>query len=200
VKSDFETNVDFENRIKNQSEEKFKTILAEKINNAKKRALSVEYAKLGQYDPDNEMFPIYFGKNDTAFIKVPKSVASDFYNTFSKPKLGQNRPPVFVVPLDLSIINNQWGISHAVILFDGFWASTSGLIAIRGFKFINEKGKYSYEVDNYGVKKYNLIDITTIQNPTDIKGEVYFYDWKINLTNTQSLDFTFQDLNITLPK
>lgn len=105
VKSDFETNSDFETRIKNQSDEKFKSLLSKNINSSMRGILNNGYATIGKYNPDNETFPIFF-RRDTAFIKIHKDIASSFYASFSEPKLGEDNPPIYVIPMDIKMINN----------------------------------------------------------------------------------------------
>ena len=199
VKTNFETSTDFENRIKTQSDAKFNTILAEKIASAQKRMFSTKYAKLGNYNPDNETYILTWGKDESATISVSKQIAQTFFTTFNTRKGGFGQSVIYVIPTQLIMINNSWKVGEAVVLFDNYW-SGADFTRNSSFKFSKENGNYYYEYDNYGVKKYKLEDIKTIQGET-IEKTVFFYDLKTNKNeNNQSLNFTYQDLNITLPK
>ena len=195
-KTNFETNTDYTTRIKNEADDKFKTILLECIKSAKKNISKYEFASIGKYSLEDELFPIYFYK-DTAFINISKDIASTFFNTFSIPKSGEDHPPVYVIPIgDFVIINNKWELTKALFLFDNKWSSQDGLFGIHGFNFINNNGKYSYEVDSYGKSTQNLINI---KKSNQYERDVYYYEWVKNVSNTQSLDFTLKDLDINLP-
>jgi len=199
AKSDFETSSDYENRIKNQADEKFKNILNDKKDKAKK-LLKIRYASLSNYNPNNETFPVIWNKSDTAFVNIPKAIAPAFYNKFSNRKGGFDQPSIYIIPSELTMLNNKWQFKKAVILFDGFWQG-GDFVRESSFKFISEGGKYFYDYDSYGLKRYSIINIQSLKTPSDIANEVYYYEWSLpSSENAQSLDFTYQDLNIILPK
>ena len=212
-KSDFETNAEYESRIKNESDASLKKISETVFLAQKEWYLSNTCCNLGKYDAENETFPLYLGhkycssrrnrSRDTLYVTISKDIASSFYNFFSVPKSGENTPPVYLVPIDAAIINDQWKITKGIVLFDAFWMSQSGLIGLDGFELIKEKGNYSYTIDRYGTKnKYHLIDIKTTKS---LAKEVYCYEWNINQqpgyspSDKNSISFSLQDLNIILP-
>ena len=195
-KTNFETTNDYSKRIKNEANEKFKSILSESIKSVKDNFFKNDYATIGEYNSEKELFPIYY-KKDTAFIKIQRDIASTFYSIFSIPKRGEDHPPVYVIPIgDFVIINNKLELNKALFLFDNKWSTQDGLFGIHGFNFINNNGIYSYEVDSYGKSTNKLINI---KSSTQFEKEVYYYEWQNNVSNIQSLDFTLKDLEIILP-
>jgi hypothetical protein len=196
-KSDYETEEDYKLRISSKSSERLRSITKDKVDESRQKYLKTQSARLGTYNSETESFPVYFGQ-DTVAVKIQKSLASAFYDVFSKPKAGNSRQDVFIVPIDAQMINNYWKIKKAVLLFDNAWSSSSGLINMTGFRFFEDKGIYFYQVSNYGeTVKNSLVDISKV---TTLQDKVYHYEVNYPSVGLQEIIFSLDDLEIALPK
>lgn len=206
-KTEFETNSDYENRIKNQADETFKVILAEKIEKAKQKGGTIKYAKMGNYDAESESFPLTYN-SQFANIKISKTVAPDFYSKFANRTGSNDQPTIYVIPSEFIMINNSWQVSKALFIFDGYWMGADFVRDQAFKKFYKENEKYYYdrEEPNFktqqnGINKYTMISANNIKSASDIQREVYYYEFTMPSTNeSQALNFTYKDLNITLPQ
>lgn len=222
VKGSFETQQDYEKRIKTESETKFKSIVSEKINSNKPSSFRPKYGVLGAYNPESQNFTLYFGnynqyggysennnlRLDTILIPIPTKNAPSFTNKFAKE--GTDGKKIYVIPTNASIVNNKWKIIEAAIIFDNYWLGNTFCGSKGGF--YKEGGIYHYdrEENNYQTmskqtKKYDCVDFKSIENSDNLPKEVLFYEWKIsdgkiNQSDIQSLDFTIESLGIELPK
>jgi len=196
-----ESEKEFESRIKNEKDSKFKSIVNEEIISSKNQALRISGGYIGHYNAENQTLPIYFRK-DTFNIPLPQNLVPAFQRDSKLPD-GFNPPfyYCYVVPQEVNFADNYWRISKAVILFDNNLRGSRVLVDIKGFNLIEKKSKYSYETTDYGegTKKYKMIDILTLTNTDDIEKEVYYYDYKTTWSNIQSLDFNYDNLNIIMP-
>ena len=125
-KTDFETNADYENRLKTESEGALKKITDKVTFDIKKEYLGCKDhigASLGKYDPETEIFKInlkyynslYF-ENSKIFIKIRKNTAENFHKLFSQGNA------VYAEITDVAIINDQWEVT-GVILYFGYQLS-----------------------------------------------------------------------------
>lgn len=206
-KTEIETNSDFENRIKNQADEKFQNIINDKINKAKQEGSIINYAKIGSYYINIESFPIFFG-SQSANIKVSKVIEPDFYKKFASRKGGFDKPTIYIIPSDFIMLNNSWQVSKALIILDGFWTGADFVRNEAFKKFYKENDKYYYDKEEpdfktmrNSIKKYKMISVNDIKTASDIKNEVYYYEYIAPPSpESQSLNFNYKDLNITLPQ
>lgn len=199
VKGEFETDADYEIRIKNQAATKFNNLIIKEIEKSKTYFLKTKYAKMGKYNIENETFQLICGISDTMIVPVNKNIAADFSKIGNRTG-GFDKPTIYVIPNNIEMINNSWSITKAVILFDNFW-SGADFTRNQTFKLIKEADKYFYEYDNYGIKKYLILDLKKLVNPTDISKEVYFYEWQSAKNNEiQTINFNYYDLDVTLPE
>ena len=196
-KTEFETQQEFENRIKNDYSNKLETIIKNKISNAKssKKKIISEIA-IGVYNVEMEEFPIIFN-NDTIYMNIPKAYAQTFKTSFSWYN-------ILVIPLDYQIKNNNWILSSAYIVFNNklqeILKDYIARIIINKDNDNNVIFSCKYcpsEIQNYKMKKLNDMNYK-------IGNEIYFYEWNINNEKTrttllQTLNFSIDDLGIILP-
>lgn len=206
IKSDFETNTDYEKRIKTKSEEELKKI-TEKTTEEKttyiKRPIT---CSLGEFNAENSSFEIltnycnYSKFPQILLLEVNKNVAEQMSKSFFN--------EVTIVPTAVEINEkDKWQITNAYILF-GNW---------------NDGGNRHYGLDSnlklynpvYNRQKIREIDLRNITNFDKILNDrniytmttnyLYYSKWDINTqpnyTPSQSkpIAFSLEDLNITLP-
>ncbi len=178
IKSDFETNVEYENRVKTKSEEELKKISEEttvRIKNSHLILLS-EKTEIDRYNVENESFRIYneYLPETEFFIKIDKKNAKSFYNNFQYSRCN------IIKGLDITIINDKWTLTKI-----NFYFSHGG--------YCDWNQKY---------RKIIKIDNTVDFNEGSI---IYLYEWDITQQPNYSpsiskpIAFSLEDLNITLP-
>lgn len=205
VKSDFETASDYETRLKNQSTDKLKVITDEIVNSEKKNNLRIWHSQLGNYDVENQIYPLYINRLDTILLSIPKNLAALLTKTIANKRVSFGRSVMYVLPTDVVMVNNKWAIAEAVVLFDNFWTGTDFRDQV--FKrFYKENGSYYYDREyvNFDkmakdIKKYKIENLKDFENATELPKEVFFYEWKMSLPvgNKQKLEFTLEDLKMT---
>jgi hypothetical protein len=222
VKGTYETQQDYESRIKTETNSKFKNIVAEKIAASKPSATKrPRYGVLGQYNADNQTFPLYYGnynryggysennnlKLDTIFIPVPNKLAPALASKFSKESTDGKK--IYVLTSDASMVNNSWKITGVTVLFDNFWMGNTFCDAKNGF--YKEAGVYHYDRDenNYQKmakenKRYDCTDFKTILDKDKLPSAVYFYEVNstanINPEALQGLEFSIESMGVDIPK
>lgn len=178
-KSDFETNADYEKRVKTQADEALKKISDETTLEIKNRNLRQIAIDIEQYDVENEVFTLRLRGNfyDKAiYIKLNRQIAENFNQSFKR-EGGGSRPDFEIS--DVALVNDQWIPTKGILYFP-----------------------YREDV-YYGTKRiYKKLDYST--NYIDTQG-FYSYDWNIenqpNYTpsTVKPIAFNLEDLNITLP-
>lgn len=199
IKTDFESSLDYDNRVKNHSQQKFKSIISEKITKSKEIYNSIS-ARLGDYYPDNESFAVYTNKN-TIYVKIPKSFAPTVSNYIVDRQEKYRRNSIRIIPNNLVMSENNWIFNEAIIIFN-FVGRYSSCIedGYSSYKLvINDTNNILYGKcygDNY--YEFEIKDFFKFNG--DLSEDIYYIKWN-NLNNftTQSLDFTFEDLKIELP-
>jgi hypothetical protein len=208
LKSKFETNNDFEARIKAQTETEYANILNQSIDNAKKQNLDkFSLARLGEYNAENQEFPLMWGRYDTIYIKASKIIAEYFYSTFKK-KEQYGKSEIYIYPTELKMVKNNWKIANAIIVLNNYWyGSTSGkLEAQRVYKkngnFYYDREFVNFEKHLKEFKPYQMVDFDTIKNSNSLPREVFYIEMQRDtmLSGEQPLNFTYNDLQIIIPK
>lgn len=207
LKSEFETATDFETRIKTQAEDKYTTILNQKVDDDLKRKMGrFSFATIGEYNADIESYALMFGKTDTINIKVSKQIAKEFYSAFKK-KEQYGQTEIYIYPTKLIMTNNNWKVVDAIIVLNNYWyGSMSGqLEAVKVYKK-NENFFYDRVTNNYNTmskenKPYQMTDFNSVQNSVTLPREVFYLELHLNPTVIeQNLKFNYDDLQISLPK
>jgi hypothetical protein len=205
IKSDFETNAEYEIRIKSKSDEKIKIITDSVVRIIKKEYLKSRNWYLGDYDADNEFFltgsrggldsdrkrlPI---GGDSIFLKIPRSIAKTFFDSF------QYNSSVVFQPTDANIQKDEWKVTNGYFLFFNFYYHSNLLIEHKSNSII-----CSYNDPNSSrvtLQAKNIKQFTGNQR----EDCVYYINWDIsdmpnyNPTSIKPISFTLEDLNITLP-
>lgn len=203
-KSDFETNIEYEKRVKTKSEEELKKITEIAIKEIKSIYMSEILCYSDNYNAENSTFQIelspslnyeYNRKNYSncytklsqfLFLKVNPRIAEEISRDYIN--------EATIIPLDVEINeNDEWKITKAYILFGEEWQGNYDLDS--NLKLINTENK---------IKELDLKTIIKIKNsPND--EYLYYTKWDIktqpNFTPSQSkpIAFSLEDLNITLP-
>jgi hypothetical protein len=200
IKSEYETNIDYEKRIKSMADTKLKTVTSEQIELSKKRSSQSINVKLGNYDAISESFSLVINNNQSTPLSIPKQIAPFFPTTFNFNEGYHNYSAIFILPKKFVMENNNWKIIEGVILFDNLYqkAINNFTTYSKDFKLFKEENKYYYNLTKYD-EKMEIENINTIkENP--IKKGIYFYEMKLNSLQSQQLNFNFSDLGITLPE
>lgn len=222
LKGSFESQSDYENRIKTQTETQYRSILSEQVNNEISSILNRYcYVQLGKYNPENEICPLYsyssslihdngkaINEIDMQFVinlKVSKQIAPRFYTIFQQP--GE----IYVYPTKIAMKNNYWQIVECIVVLNNFWESnpTYGRGGALDARNVYEKnGKYFYDrIDQIGfnngkkLKRHEMEDFNAIQNLAIIPKKVFYAAISVaDPSVTQSLNFTYTDLGIKIPQ
>ena len=198
TKSDFESDTDYENRIKNEADSKLKAITEKEIVKSKKWIINRQYGFLQNYNVEEQTFDILLNNKgkDTLKILISKDIASQVYERFIYKDYEKT---IVIIPLEIAMINNYWKITSALILFDGKWMRRGSKIIRDDYKIIGKNGNYTSEYDHYGPRKEKLVNLKNASGTSE--RVIYFYEWKCpDIINGQSLNFSFETLNIVLPK
>lgn len=198
IKTDFESSTDYDNRVKNQSEQKFKSIISEKIEDSKNKYNSIS-AYLGDYNPDNESFAVFANK-DTFYVKIPKGIAPTISNYIVNKQKNDNRNSIRIIPKTLAMSNNKWIITEALIIFNIGGRDASCIQNYSSYKLIvTERKNILYgKCDAGGYEEFEIKDINKFTD--NLPYGVYYSKWNnLNNFSAQSLDFTFEALGIELP-
>lgn len=195
IKSDFETTTDFEARLKNESSTKLKSIVDEYVSISQRRYLNKKPGSLQNYNADEQSFDILVrkynyseaSKYDTLKVFINKELAQQFYERFNYNRDDENA--IIIVPQVMTMINNNWKITTALIVLDNFW-TPRGVPMKQDYKILGSNGTYSGEYDHYGLQKYKLSNIKSQQKNSSLDRAVFFYEWKSPTEPTsQKLDF-----------
>jgi len=211
LKNDSETTDGYKNRITSNSTSEFEKIVTKTISNSRKHIqASNRHAMLGEYDVNSEYFALQTFDasksklNDTIKLKISKNIAKDVRSNFSNGYYPQNQ--IIVIPQDYIMMNNNWVLSSAIIIFNSrynneTWFGIKGGYTIEKLKngnIVFSSGFTTPELKNHKIK--NLNESSTFDD------DLFYYEWTIinnpsfNPDKEQKLDFTFETLNITLPK
>lgn len=212
-KSDYETNADYEKRVKTESEDELKKITNETTIEIKKKKLSFSFFDVGQYDAENSIFPLLIYNRhcnncydypkllQTLNLEVNRNIAKGFAEKFNI----ESDVYKIIFPTDLEIINNQWLITKAFVLF------SDQLLYINDFSYkIDDKFQLILEENNkrftdykahYTFQQVDFLKMLPYDNYLN-----YYTKWDIktqpNYTSSSEskpISFSLEDLNITLP-
>ncbi|GEM_PF-1720634 len=198
IKTDFESSTDYDNRVKNQSEQKFNSIISEKIEASKNRYNSIS-AYLGDYNPDNESFIIFTNK-DTFYVKIPKGIAPTVSNYIVNKQKSDNRNSIRIIPKNFAMSNNKWIITEALVIFNIGGRDASCIQNYSSYNLIvTERKNLLYgKCDAGGYEEFEIKDINKFTD--NLPYGVYYSKWyNSNNFSALSLDFTFESLGIELP-
>lgn len=208
-KGEFETQQDFENRVKNKYQEEFKAISDKAVLSSKsEKARKNRYGLLGDYDIESETYSLptygeYSSKyKDEINIKIPKSLAQNVKTKFSGCYYKENQ--IIVVPQDYVLIDNNWVLSSALIVFNSKFQNETwfGMGKYTIAKQPNGKVVFS---SRYPTPELNNYKIKNIKECNSVGDDLYFYEWSIteeslyNANSVQNVNFTIEDLGIVLP-
>lgn len=209
AKGEFESQSDFENRVKtNQANElqkiTDKVILSSKNEKTRKN----RYGLLGEYNIESETYLLptygeYSSKNkDIIHIKISKGLAQAFKTKFSGCYYKENQ--IIVVPQDYIIIDNNWVLSSALIVLNSKFQNETwfGMGKYSIAKQTNGKVVFS---TRYTTPELNNYKIKDIKECSSVGDDLYVYEWSIseesfyNVNSVQSVNFTLEDLGIESP-
>lgn len=218
-KNEFESQQDYETRVKNTylaslKEISEKTILFQKNMKTNENKNGFRCGLLGTYDIGNEKYLLHTYNDprpgyrklhsDTIHLTISKSYAQQFKSQFSI--LDYEDCKILVVPLDYVLINNYWILSSALFIFntkvDNSTWSGYGMTPFSNIKLTNGNVVFSNKYLNPPLDNYNLINI---KKANSISDDLYVYIWNITEESffkdnmTQSVNFTIEDLGIVLP-
>ena len=198
-KGEFETNSEYEARIKNKSDETFNSITESVIKSIKDEYLKPIFkVRLDQYNAENQTLSLitFF---DTLIIKVSALLAKDIFD---------KNCMILIFPEEVIMQNNKWKLSKANVLFD----FSEGIQLVWEQLYIGNKkvsnsrienGKFKYTCWGENIQK-KLVDLKTV-NTDQFPKAVVNYAWDITEessykeSSVQSVTFTIEDLEIVLP-
>jgi hypothetical protein len=197
-KSEFETNADYEKRVKMKSEETLKKITEKIIEKKTKQAKIKGSCYLGKYNAENSSFEIEpynmnWGKSQMMLLEVNKNIAKRMKDTFID--------EIKVFPISVEINEkDEWEITNAYIILDTHH--------IASFELDSNLKLYDPHDSS---RKFKELDLRSISNLDEIRrgyqdyGYIYYSKWNINTqpnytpTLSKPIAFSLEDLNITLP-
>lgn len=214
VKGEFESQQDYQKRIKSNSQIIFDKIVQEQTLKSKTNSLEMLSGTLSDYNIDKETFMVEFSggryyRNKNSLnpiaIKIPKNLAQTI-----KQKIAAEGTYIFAHILDAVLIDNNWVPSRLLIIFPFDKSSDKYDIYesireeyYRGFnktKVIDEgNGKFTLVfMQNPNLLDIKMKNIKTQFNERMSKG-VYFYEWVSSNIIPNQFDLTLKDLEIVLP-
>lgn len=224
-KTQFETNAEYETRIKNKSDEKLNEITNKVVQSLKQNAYPKRLSgNLGIYDAENETYLIelYSGEspsrfkfsNDTILVKIPRGIAPDFSEKLNAKGPGMCDYGITIIPNDWTLNNDRWTLTDATIIFylDCYYDNR------QCFRNVGEKGLIITQGNNDAVfikcpyassgkdGEFKIKDFKTVAKSNTLPSDNFFYyKWNIseqpnyNPSSSQPISFSLEDLNITLP-
>lgn len=210
-KKEFESQTDFEKRVKTNYETELKKIVDEKIKSSIRRDKQICSAALGAYDLDKEEFEVkIFGEYRTpmnpVYIKIPKKLAESLKAKFGSESASQGKP-LFVHVLESKMVDNKWQPYRMFIMFSNgaengygnkgyfdpyYWNATR----------IIDNGKDRYSLgyaSNININPVKLKNINTQFDSKTLDYEMYYYDYIDTSISQSELNFTLESLEIKLP-
>lgn len=214
-KGEFETQQDYEKRVKSNSQTEFDKIVQNQIVKSKKYSFKVLSGTLSEYDIDNQTFNVkLFGdysrsiQTPPVLINIPQTLAQNLKQKFGDEKASMGEP-LLVHILDVSMINNNWVPSRLFIIFPNGERQTSYNYNQPYYEkrywnetriIDNNKGKYSLGyASNINLKAVSLKNIETQYKNATLDSGVFFYEWLINSESSSDLHFTIEGIGITMP-
>lgn len=210
-KKEFETESDFTNRIKFNSQTEFNKIVESETANSKKRMVNkVLSAALQEYDIDKQAFTVKLFeqysseyRTDTIYIYIPSNLAQNLKNGFAASK-AEYGSPILVHILDVVMLNNRWTPSKIIFTFANQSGRNSGNYNspyLDGYywnkTFIESNGKGQYVLsyaNNISLKPVKLKDIKSQFKQENLDEGVYFYEYLRQNTETTPINFTIENL------
>jgi hypothetical protein len=225
-KGEFEKNSDYEARIK-KSDKQLQIITDSVINSIKDSYLQSSFAGiLKEYNADDETYLMYLYHGEKyaydnnykqkIVIKVDPQIASELRSRIEDPGAYlYTYAGIKVIPNDIAIINDEWTITDALIIFyldqrDGS-VSTDKIVVTKKSNDVYCK-MYSYSNKEKGYRAYDLKKCSSKSGLPDSKSYlgdpvVYcFYNWSMTdqpdytPSSTEAISFTFDELNVFLPE
>lgn len=225
-KGEFEKNSQYESRIK-KSDEQLQIITASVIDSIKNSYLESSFVGvLKEYNADDETFLMYLYNGEKyayennykqkIVIKVDPQIASELSSRIEDPGAYlYTYAGIKVIPNDIAIINDEWTITDALIIFyldqsDGS-VNTNKIVVTKDSNSVYCK-MYSCSNEEKGYKAYDLKKCSSKSGLPSSKSYlgvpvVYcFYNWSIidqpdyTPSSTEAISFTFDELNIFLPE
>lgn len=214
-KGEFETQQDYEKRVKSNYQTEFDKIVQNQILKSKKYSITVLSGTLSEYDIDNQTFNVkLFGdysrtiQTSPILINVPPNLAQNLKQKYGAEKASKGAP-LLVHILDVSMINNNWAPSRLFIIFpnenrqtssnynqpyyDSYYWNKTQIID-------NGKGKYQLAyAGNINLKAVNLKSLDTQFKNGSLDSGLFYFDWLLNDTSLNNLNFTIEGVGIILP-
>lgn len=207
VKSDFETNADYEKRVKNKSDERLKSITDSVMQSVKSKYLRGFLGYLGRYDAENETYLIMTDYKDSFTVKIPRTIAPEIKEGL-KSDGWDNRIRIRVFPSDVTIINDKWTITEAYIIFcvrcDHDYDQRCLLYA-NPLTITLKNGNLLANCGYQDFKIFKIEDFKKFAKSDNLPDGAYYCKWNIsdqpnyNPSSTKPISFSLEDLNITLP-
>ncbi len=193
VKGEFETNAEYEKRIKNDSEETLKKITEEKVNVARKNHMEPNGVLLGEYNPEENIFQL----SNNYSITVDRELAPTIKKKFGKENSFYN---IYIKPINVEIIDNKWKTTEAFVIF-----LESHPNFIHYLQIDQSTGIPKLSKNNSEFELKPLEDIKDRIGDDYSRNILYYTKWNINIqpnyiTSESKLpSFSLDDLGISLP-
>lgn len=214
-KGEFETQQDYEKRVKSNYQTEFDKIVQNQISKSKKYSIEVLSGTLSEYDIDNQTFNVkLFGdysrskQTPPILINIPPILAQNLKQKYGDEKASMGEP-LLVHILDVSMISNNWVPSRLFIIFPNGERQTSSNYSQPYYdKYYwnetriidNGKGKYQLAyAGNINLKAVNLKSLDTQFKNSSLDSGLFYFDWLLNSTSLNELNFTIEGMGITLP-
>lgn len=223
-KGEFEKNAEYESRMK-KADEKLQAITNEVAISTKTKYLKRSLAGvLGEYNADDETYLIEVNSsyaNSVAadpqklVIKVPPKIASILTTRIGKvPSCLYTYGGIKIIPYDVTIINDKWILTDALIIFylnHKYDSNTD-----TGNIIVQKKSDTVFCKTNRDYEMFKAMDLKQCTNDSKLpdgtrtdgagpRGDYCYYEWKLseqpnyNPSNVNPISFSLEDLNITLP-
>lgn len=207
-KGRFETQEEFEKRVKLNYQSKFDEIVKNQMSKSKERKrLDCLECKVGEYNIEKQSFKLKVFLNSIEemnpsriSINIPKGLAQTFAQ-ICEDREASKLSLLIVNFLDYSMIDDNWEPSSALVLFDNSNYTRIHSLGLEKsqYRMIKESDKKQYRLSIGDYYKFNIINIQSLNENETFEDAIYYYKWDIEKSNLNNLDFTIEKLGITLP-
>lgn len=205
LKGTYETNDDYNKRLEKEGKTILNSITEKIVEKSKKQALRRIGSGLEPYDVETGSFNIIFrasyNKVDTISIEINREIAQQVYEKFKKDRYDHDSE-IIIMPTTVSMIDNSWKITEALILFDAYFTPPGRTLGGEMKIFNRGKGRYQGEWVWTAYDKKYVEDFKSIKVAKSIDKGIYFFEWRYTNSHVkeQPLSFSFEELEIYFPE
>jgi len=209
-KSEFETDIAYQDRIKTKSNEMLTNIKDSVVLSIRKKYLSNIRADLGAYNATTGKFLILTKPGfdiDSLYIKVSSKIAPRLSEFINRNVQEFNRQSITIIPKDIGIINKKLKLKEALIIINCDGKDANCVYSMSSYKLIiTEIKNIMYgKCDADGWEAFKIEDLKKYEVNEILPKGVYYYKWNIseqpnfNPSDIKPISFDLRDMDISIP-